>query len=103
MVTSHTGLPAEAGEAFLDESGRLFLASDLGLGIVHTLDMGVAADVVERGVWRPEETSFAALVDSAGDDIAHCRDCCGQSLAHPPCAADDADIRHCFAPESCAP
>jgi hypothetical protein len=66
VVTSHTGLPAEAGEAFLDESGRLFLASDLGLGIVHTLDMGVAADAVERGVWRPTETPFAALVERFG-------------------------------------
>ena len=54
VVTSHTGLPAEAGEAFLDESGRLFLASDLGLGIVHTLDMDVAGDAVERGAWRPD-------------------------------------------------
>ena len=30
-------------------SGRLFLATDLGFGIVHTLDMDVAADAVERG------------------------------------------------------
>ena len=66
MVTSHTGLAAEPGEVFLDESGRLFLASDLGLGIVHTLDMGVAADAVERGVWQPEETPFAALVERFG-------------------------------------
>src|SRR4051794_36684273 len=33
IVTSHTGLAARAGEAFIDESGRLFLASDLGLGL----------------------------------------------------------------------
>ena len=31
-------------ETFVDEAGRLFLASDLGLGIVHTLDMNVAGD-----------------------------------------------------------
>ena len=66
IVTSHTGLPAEPSEAFLDESGRLFLASDLGLGIVHTLDMEVAADAVERGAWRPAETTFAALVERFG-------------------------------------
>lgn len=63
VVTTHTGLPAGAGEAFLDESGRLFLASDLGLGIVHTLDMGVACDAVEGGAWRPQEIAFAALVE----------------------------------------
>ncbi len=62
-MTSHTGLPAQAGDAFVDESGRLFLASDIGFGIVHTLDMGVAGDAVERGVWQPQETPFAALVE----------------------------------------
>ena len=54
------------GEAFVDEVGRLFLASDLGLGIVHTLDMDVASDAVERGVWQPREARFAALVERFG-------------------------------------
>jgi hypothetical protein len=62
MVTSHTGLAALPGESFVDESGRLFLASDLGLGIVHTLDMNVASDLVERGVWKPLEARFDELV-----------------------------------------
>jgi hypothetical protein len=62
VVTSHTGLPAAIEEAFIDESGRLFLAGDLGLGIVHTLDMGAASDAVERGLWRPQEAEFASLV-----------------------------------------
>ncbi len=62
VVTSHTGLPALPGESFVDQSGRLFLASDLGLGIVHTLDMNVASDAVERGLWKPQETAFEALV-----------------------------------------
>jgi hypothetical protein len=65
-VASHTGLSAEPSAAFLDEGGRLFLATALGLGIVHTLDMGIAADAVERGTWRPEESTFAALVDRFG-------------------------------------
>ena len=53
-------------EAFVDEAGRLFLASDLGLGLVHTLDMGVAAEAVERGVWRPQDVAFEALVGRFG-------------------------------------
>jgi hypothetical protein len=63
VVTSHTGLPTSPQEAFLDESGRLFIGGDLGLGIVHTLDMNVAGDLVERGVWTPEEVRFEALVE----------------------------------------
>ena len=54
------------GETFVDESGRLFLASDLGLGIVHTLDMNVASDLVERGVWKPQDARFDALVARFG-------------------------------------
>lgn len=60
-VTSHTGLPAMVQSAWLDEHGRLFLATELGLGIVHTLDMETAADAVERGLWVPRETRFAEL------------------------------------------
>ncbi len=63
VVTSHTGLPALPRETFVDEAGRLFLASDLGLGIVHTLDMTVASDLVERGVWQPQDARFEALVE----------------------------------------
>jgi Protein of unknown function (DUF2946) len=57
-IASHTGLPARFESAWLDESGRLFLATDLGLGVVHTLDMEAAADAVEAAVWAPEGIRF---------------------------------------------
>ena len=60
-ITSHTGLPARYESAWLDEAGRLFLATDLGLGLVHTLDMELAANAVEAGLWSPGETCFDAL------------------------------------------
>ena len=46
---------------WVDEHGRLFLDTDLGLGLVHTLDMGLAADAVERGTWAPQEIRFDEL------------------------------------------
>ncbi|MBX3603655.1 MAG: DUF2946 family protein [Piscinibacter sp.] len=60
-ITSHTGRPATVESAWLDEHGRLFLATGLGLGLVHTLDMETAADAVENGTWRPAEIRFAEL------------------------------------------
>lgn len=60
-VTSHTGREAQVEGAFLDEVGRLFLVTDLGAGIVHTLDMDLAADQVESGRWRPEGVRFPEL------------------------------------------
>ncbi len=60
-VHTHTGLPAAVQGSWLDEHGRLFLTTDLGYGIVHTLDMGIAAQAVEAGVWQPEELPFASM------------------------------------------
>jgi len=60
-VSSHTGLATDCESIWLDEGGRLFLAGPLGLGIVHTLDMELAADAVERGAWAPQPVRFEAL------------------------------------------
>lgn len=60
-ISSHTGLAAGFESAWLDEQGRLFLATELGLGLVHTLDMPIAAEAVEQGRWQPTETRFEAL------------------------------------------
>jgi hypothetical protein len=60
-VESHTGCPATPRSAWLDEQGRLFLDTDLGLGIVHTMDMADAARAVEAGLWQPTEVAFATL------------------------------------------
>ncbi len=60
-VSSHTGLPAVPRSAWLDEHGRLFLDTDLGFGLVHSLDMGPAADAVELGRWAPEPLPFAEM------------------------------------------
>jgi hypothetical protein len=60
-ITSHTGREARFESAWLDEQGRLFLATDLGLGLVHTLDMEAAAGAVESGAWAPHDTRFDEL------------------------------------------
>ena len=60
-IVSHTGRAAAFESAWLDELGRLFLNTDLGLGIVHSLDMETAADAVEAGRWEPQDCRFAEL------------------------------------------
>ena len=69
-IVSHTGLPAQFESAWLDEFGRLFLATDMGLGIVHTLDMELAAGAVEGAAWSPTATAFDALVNRFGYRLA---------------------------------
>jgi hypothetical protein len=61
QVEAHTGAAAKVATSWLDEQGRLFLATDLGLGIVHTQDMLQASELVESGAWAPRPIAFAEL------------------------------------------
>ena len=60
-LLSHTGRTAQLREVLLDETGRVFLDTDIGLGIVHSLDVGQAAQAVEAGRWQPVAAVFAEL------------------------------------------
>jgi len=61
-VFSHTGLDAgPPDDAWLDESGRLFLHSALGTGLVHSQDIELAADAIESGLWRNLPQGVASL------------------------------------------
>ena len=67
-LRSHTGREARFDSALVDEAGRLYIATDIGLGIVHTLDMEAAADAIEQGHWTVAESSSAGLQQRFG----HC-------------------------------
>ncbi len=60
-VHDHTGRPLQVQDCLLDEAGRLYLACDRGLALVHTQDMHLAADRVERGEWVPREVQAREL------------------------------------------
>ncbi|QPF71753.1 DUF2946 family protein [Roseateles sp. DAIF2] len=67
QLHSHTGRAAGPVEAvWLDEQDRLFLATELGLGLVHSLDMGLAAELVEAGTWAPQPATHAELLARYG-------------------------------------
>ena len=65
-LTTHTGLQSAAHNTWLDEHGRLFIDSAVGLGIVHTQDMHEAARAVEAGVWQPQSLPFADMAARFG-------------------------------------
>ena len=60
-VTSHTGLPAQVKACLVDESGRLYLETERGIGIVHTQDIVQASEAVEAGRWQPVDVRSDAL------------------------------------------
>ncbi len=57
----HTDAPARYRAALLDEHGRVFVATDLGLGLVHSLDIETAAEMIESGRWLLEDVRFDDL------------------------------------------
>lgn len=66
QVTSHTGQPAQVRACLLDENGRVYLDTDLGFGLVHSLDMHQAADAIEAGTWTLEEARAIDLPQRFG-------------------------------------
>ena len=65
-VLSHTGVEVQTQDSLLDESGRLYLVTDLGVGLVHSADVVLAADWVEAGRWAPMAVEHAALSQRFG-------------------------------------
>lgn len=63
---SHTGQAAQVREMLVDEAGRVYLYADIGVGLVHTLDVGLAADAVEQGRWTPRPVQLAGLEHEFG-------------------------------------
>jgi hypothetical protein len=70
-LQAHTGaLARRVDGSWLDEHGRLFVATDIGFGLVRSLDMDVAADAVLQGAWTPQELAFAQMPASFGFQLS---------------------------------
>jgi hypothetical protein len=65
-VTSHTGEWAQVHKALVDEHGKVYLQTTLGLGLVHTLDVPRAAQALEMAQWRLEEAGANDLPGQYG-------------------------------------
>jgi hypothetical protein len=52
-VTAYSGAPAHVQACLLDETGHVFLLTDVGFGLIHTQDVHHAAEAVQAGVWQP--------------------------------------------------
>jgi hypothetical protein len=53
-LLAHTEVSARPQRCVLDEHGRVYMETDLGFGLVHTQDVGLAADAIESGLWVPQ-------------------------------------------------
>ncbi len=60
-LVAHTGASARAQRCVVDEQGRVYMETELGFGLVHTMDVGLAAQAVEQGLWVPEQVPTREL------------------------------------------
>lgn len=69
-VQSHTGLIVAVESVWLDEIGRLFLFTSLGLGLVHSMDMHLALAPIEDHRWIPTEIAFRDMPSRFGFQLS---------------------------------
>lgn len=60
-VCSHTGASAHLQTCLQDEFGRVYLDTDSGFGLVHSLDVVYVAEAVEHRRWSPQDVLAADL------------------------------------------
>jgi len=60
-IQSHVGQLARMQRCIVDEHGRLYLDTEQGFGLVHTQDVFQAADLIETGIWVPQEVPTREL------------------------------------------
>ena len=58
---AHTGHVATAKACLTDTEGHVYFSSDLGLGLVHSADVPLVAEAIERGEWTVREVDAARL------------------------------------------
>lgn len=66
-VQGHTGVDAQRVNCCLcDEFGRVYLDTDMGLGLVHSQDVALVAMCIDAGLWSPEPVRAADLPQRYG-------------------------------------
>jgi len=60
-LSAHDGTAVTYVACLVDERGMLYLHTSRGIGLVHTQDMGWAAQAIETLGWEPQTTDAAAI------------------------------------------
>lgn len=65
-IETHTGEPAAATEVITDELGHVYLLTDKGLGLVHTQDVQVIAQLLDDQIWPLRTVESQGLAQRFG-------------------------------------
>lgn len=65
-VSAHTGQSTQPLNCLVDERGYVYLQTSLGFGLIHSLDVALAAEAIERQIWHLEECQAKDLPQRFG-------------------------------------
>lgn len=60
-LESHISQVVKMKRCITDEQGRLYLETDKGFGLLHTQDVLQAVELIEQGLWVPQEMASQEL------------------------------------------
>jgi hypothetical protein len=60
-LTAHTGRAAHYRQCLMDETGRVYIDTDIGFGLVHTMDVNTVAQAIENQQWTLQDITAAEL------------------------------------------
>jgi hypothetical protein len=78
-VRAHSGERAEVLACLVDELGRVYFDTNLGFGLVHSLDVAQVADALQAGIWVTQEVRSETLPTRYGYVQSPQRDSMGSS------------------------
>jgi len=60
-VSAHTGAVAQPNACLVDEAGRAYLATNLGFGLVHSMDVPRLAKALDQAIWTSQDCLASEL------------------------------------------
>ena len=69
-LTAQTGQEANAQICFTDPLGRVYFQTDMGFGLLHTLDVAKAAEGLEMQLWPLESMDAAEMPSRFGYSLS---------------------------------
>jgi hypothetical protein len=54
-------MPAQVQQCWVDEHGKVYLACDVGFGLVQSQDVSWAAENLEKGLWVAQDCQSADM------------------------------------------
>ena len=72
-LLSHTRREVLYQSSWLDDAGWLYLETDLGFGLMHSMDMLQAVQKIESEEWLPQNISKMGLQKSFGYCLSPCK------------------------------